>query len=923
MLSSPHMLVSYRHLLSFLCCCLWLQSFGQAQDLRIPDDPQGRIRHELEMLADPNTGKIPENIRLQELNYVYSSRANLQPSIQRANGYEVRNNATWTSRGPYNVGGRTRAVGIDSRNSNILLAGGASGGMYRSTDQGQNWTLVSNIGDHPSVTGIAQDPTSRDTWYYITGETAGNSASGGSAFFLGQGVFKSTDNGRTWQQLSSTIPVNRTQFGSGTRNEWQQCYDIAIDPVSGAVLVSNLRGIYRSTNGGTSWTQVVDASISQSGQWSHLDVVSTGTNSRLFYASTHSFGTQKGIFRSTDGINWTPITLPSSFPNVYRRIEIAIAPSNPDIVWFLVYESNTSNKLYRYQHSAGDWSDRSEQLPDIGGSVGNFNPQGGYNYVIKVKPDNPEYVFIGATNLHRSSDGFQSKQVSANTGPTQWIGGYSPANNVSSYPDHHPDIHTLVFLPGSNISAICGHDGGLSLTTDITTGTTGNTPVQWRSLNNGYLTTQIYAIAIDPYKGFDDKLMAGFQDNGNWITTSPKPDNLWGEERGGGDGAWNSIVTGTDIRYFSQQNGSILRNRSASPSSFNQIDGIQPSQASGQRFINPFILDKNVSNRMYYPAGLEMWRNNDLAAIESGFTFQGTTTGWVRLSTASLSSGSISALDVSKTPANVLYYGTNNGQIYRIDNAHLSSTPTRTNIYSDRGLPSDGFVSCITVDETDANRVFVAFSNYGIRSVFYTTNGGQTWTDISGNLEENPDGTGNGPSVRWVAIHRPEESGDVIYYAGTSTGLYSTTQLNGLNTVWTQEGANSIGNVPVVMIRTRAEDGLVAIGTHGRGAFNAKVGGKILVTSIEESLNAPTEKLVLFPNPTTDELIIALQQTQRELAKAEIYDLQGRLVQETLLRTFSGQDLSTTVSLSQLPAGTYLVRVITAEQVFNERLMKQ
>jgi len=115
----------------------------------------------------------------------------------------------------------------------------------------------------------------------------------------------------------------------------------------------------------------------------------------------------------------------------------------------------------------------------------------------------------------------------------------------------------------------------------------------------------------------------------------------------------------------------------------------------------------------------------------------------------------------------------------------------------------------------------VVFSNYNVVSVFATTDGGTTWTAIAGNLEQNPNGGGSGPSCRWVKIL--PVGGTKIYYIGTSTGVYSTGYLNGANTVWEQEGASVIGNVVVDMIDARSSDGMVVAATHGNGIFSATV----------------------------------------------------------------------------------------------------
>ncbi|WP_082226521.1 Ig-like domain-containing protein [Microscilla marina] len=816
-----------------------------------------RLKHETMMLRDPATGKIPLNMREKELNYVYSSRARLLPSL---NPNARTTGGAFSIRGPYNVGGRTRALGVDTRNTSIIMIGGASGGLYRSTNGGTSWTMVSSPNTNPSITGIAQDPINQDTWYYTTGEAIGTvSTNMGGATYLGDGVFKSTDNGATWSQLSSTKPTSSVTFGGGTRAEWQFCHDIVIDPINSAVLVANFKGVYRSTDGGTSWTQVLDAKASFTTDLTQMDVLKTGVSSKVYYAGTHSSGTNKGFFTSTDGITWTKITSPGSMPTSWERIEVAIAPSNSNIVWFFVSNQSKTYKLYKYEAGGAGWTDRSANLPAVGGNVGNLNTQGSYNMIMSVKPDNENYVFIGGTSLYRSSDGFATAVNTNNTGNSRWIGGYSPDNDISRYPNHHPDIHSFIFMPNSNTEVLCGHDGGVSkgdiTATDGTpTGRSKPHPVTWTALNNGYYTTQAYSIAIDPTTSGDNRLIMGFQDNGNWSVNATGSTSVWGEEVGGGDGCYTAIVAGKNIRYISTQNGSVARIEGTDPQNPTSNNHVHPSKesiasggynVSGQLFVNPFILDKNDQKIMYYPAGTELWRHKDVESINTGWNFSGTkATGWEQLTSASIGSGKISVLAVSKSTANVLYYGTTDGQLYKLTNANTGTSPTRTNIYTGKGFPSGAHVSCIAVDEEDANNVFVTFSNYKVKSVFHSTDGGSNWTDVSGNLEENTDGSGNGASVRWLAIHKPA-TGNKLYYAGTSTGLYFTNALNGTSTSWTQVSADVIGNVPVSMIKTRSVDGLIAVGTHGKGAFSATV-------TDGNNTNAPIANTLLPANNGTN-----------------------------------------------------------------------
>ncbi|MEX0275793.1 MAG: T9SS type A sorting domain-containing protein, partial [Flavobacteriaceae bacterium] len=188
---------------------------------------------------------------------------------------------------------------------------------------------------------------------------------------------------------------------------------------------------------------------------------------------------------------------------------------------------------------------------------------------------------------------------------------------------------------------------------------------------------------------------------------------------------------------------------------------------------------------------------------------------WVeQAQTATLDGSSITALDISKYPvANKLYYGTNSGGIYRVENANLDDQPA-VDVSTGKGLPQ-GYVSNIYVDQKNSNRVFAVFSNYGIPSVFMSRNAGETWRDISGNLEENRDGSGNGPSVRWFAMNGKNDG----YFVGTSTGLYYAPLLRGKNTYWFREPLR-IGNGVVTQVKTR-KDGFVAAAVHGNGVYSA------------------------------------------------------------------------------------------------------
>ncbi|MEO1053861.1 MAG: fibronectin type III domain-containing protein [Bacteroidota bacterium] len=771
------------------------------------DNVEERAEFNFNRIKDPRTGQLPENIRERELRYVRSPRARLLPEyntlgqegdfIKRGAGDQT---SSWVNRGPFNVGGRTRALAIDINNEDILLAGGVSGGMWRTTDQGTTWTRVTTADQHPTVTDVKQDtrPGFQDTWYYTTGERIGasQSARNGAAFLAGNGIYKSTDNGVSWSVLPAT--VNTTPQSFSVADPFDLIFGIEVHPTTGDLYVATFAGIYRSTNGGTSFDEVLTAEFDN---FSDIHISNTG----VIYAALDAGGAVGGIYRTTDGAagTWTNITDPG-YPTTFARTVIHTAPSNPDVLYVFSDGTPTApvgHDLWKYTYVSGDgsgaggtWEDRSANLPAFGGPVGSFDSQGGYDLYVRVHPTDENMVFLGGTNIYRSTDGYA-------TSSGVWIAGYSPLNNVSLYTNHHPDQHSLEFFPSNPDKVVSGHDGGVSITQDITTSIAGIEPVAWTSLNNGYLTTQVYALSIGP----GDQLMSGFQDNSTWFTNNDTPDDPWVDVFSG-DGSYNAFNDEGDVRYLSSQRGNVFRRTYASANSATPLtsQGISPAQGL---FVAPFELDPNNDERMYYAAANTLWRNDNLLSAT-------TINGWTQLTNAA-ASANVSALAVSELPSNIVYFGTTAGEVFKINNANVGN-PSAVDIFTGKGLPG-GNVASIDINAFDANDVVITFSNYSIPSIWRTTDGGNTWTDISGNLEENPDGTGSGPSVRWVA----RVGNNDRYFAGTSTGLYSTTAVTGATTVWTQESVAGFRNMVVEQVRIRDEDGLVVIGTHGNGLFSA------------------------------------------------------------------------------------------------------
>ncbi|WP_066508172.1 FlgD immunoglobulin-like domain containing protein [Rufibacter sp. DG15C] len=839
------------------------------------DDPNARDNYEFERLKDPNTGKIPENIREREL--AFSSRIPTAEQILRQKSpFTKMASANWSHRGPYNVGGRTRAFAFDVSNENVLLAGGVSGGMWRSTNGGTTWSKTTDPNQLHSVTTVAQDkrPGKTNVWYYGSGEILGNSASKSGASYYGNGIFKSVDNGATWNPLSSTQTTVTTTFN----NAFEYTYRVATNPANSTqdeVLAAIYGGIRRSVNGGVNWTPVLGfgANIPSSGNapyFADLDISSTGVMYAGLSQLSGSLGTatEKGAFRSTNGTTWTNIT-PASWPAIYERIVMDISPSNENIVYYFVYSENSSGaetpNLWKYEYLSGDgsgaggtWTNLSANIPMLGGKSGNLDLQGGYNMVVKVKPDNSNVVILGGTNLYISTNGFTS------TSTTKKIGGYVADNlSYNLYPAHHPDQHEVSFSLTNPRVVYSAHDGGISKTTNVLA-----SQVEWTSLNRGYLTTQFYTVAMD-LNSIDNFIVGGMQDNGSWYVEERSETQPW-QEAFGGDGAFAAVTEHSLL--VSAQNAIIYRFIFNQDGYTGEYSRINPPKAKGYLFINPYNVDPNNEHTLYLPAGDTLWRHKNIDALPRGEVQ--TTVGWDVI--AALNTNEvISAVGVSKVPANVVYFGTRAGKLYKIQYG-LGVAPTKIEI-TGSNFPA-GNIGCIAVDPRDANKVVATFTNYGIVSLFYTTDGGNSWTAVAGNLEENPNGSGSGPSTRWVSI-LPSTNGNIKYFVGTSTGLYATSSLDGTATNWVREGNTSIGQVPVDMVISRTTDDLVVVGTHGNGVYSARYDGPLAAAEEVDLAIAPGLGQS-YPNPFRKGMTTTIPFTLTKASQVNLtlFDLTGKAV---------------------------------------------
>jgi len=792
-----------------------------------------RMEYELRRLRDPQTGRIPEKMRARELAFAQKIP---NRGLVLKKGETPLFAETWSRRGPINVGGRTRALAIDlnyNGNSNRrILAGGASGGMFLSEDDGASWKLTTTLAQLASVTCLAQDPNNKNVWYYGTGENSGTVETVGGSPLWGQGIFKSLDGGNNWTQLASTIQNNKV---TAPDNALDVVTNIAVHPQSSAIFAAAFPGILRSTDGGGSWQLILGRTQFP---FSFTTDVAIATGGTIYAALSRTGGNfaEYGVYRSTTGGNqWSNITPNALATDPYRMV-LGTAPSDPNTLYLIVQANRAGavaldHQLFRYNAANNTWTDLSASIPNEQGAEGNasFSSQRGYDLIVKVKPDNPNVVWIGGTNLYRSANGGQTFTR---------VGGYLRPEDYAAFANHHADQHAIAFFPNNPNAMLSGNDGGLAKTTNVLA-----QPQTWTSLNTGYLTTQFFTVAVDPQAG-SDLIIGGTQDNGCWLTEASAYETPW-SSLPSGDGGYCAVAPGGLPFYFSSQSAqgflraNIVNNQAV-------LSIVRPAGAQDFLFVAPYQLDPNDSRVMYLAAGNAIWRNSNLDQIPAG-NQQPTSINWSVLSNSAVANMQVTTLAASKTPANRLYFGATDNQskpvLIRVDNA--PANPAGTNI-APPGAADGAYLSCVGVNPQNADEIIAVFSNYNVKSLWHSTNGGANWTEAEGNL-----GGEDGPSIRWTTIV-PTNNGK-IYFLATSTGIYSTTTLNGANTVWAPEGATPIGNVVVEMIVARPSDGVVVAGTHGRGVYSAKLAGvggtaslNVNVTELNIALRPGTTRSVQF-----------------------------------------------------------------------------
>ncbi len=839
---------------------------------------QERLEYELAFQRDPQTGEIPRDQQILELQNTLE--------MSRNQNFTRSSDNVYVNRGPSNLGGRTRALVIDISDptGNTMLAGAVSGGVFRTTNGGQSWTKVSPNSEIHNVTAIAQDPRPgfQNIMYYSTGEAVGNSAALGAGF-LGQGIWQSTDGGLNWTQ----IPETDSTF-EAFDSIFDLTFSLEVSPVTGDLFVATINSIVRY-DGNTFVTELDNNGVSQ---FMDVEIDSTGR----VYGAIGGNGVNNGVYTSETGDGtWVRIAQngsPVGWSSVGRLI-VASAPSNENFL-YAIY-SNGANSganqveadLWRYDFAADEWTDFSSKMPnEPGGPVAGVDPfsiQGGYDLDIVVRPDNENYVAIAGTSVYRIQDIENDPQFGI-------IGGYNGSQvalyNTPNGDQHHPDVHSLVFNPFDSNVFFTGTDGGIHRTDDI-----DDPQVDWVNLNNSYQTYQYYHVDIDPAEG-SDFVLGGAQDNGTTIggTTVGLPDLTEHNMFFGGDGVGvgiGRIGANNPFRlYFGTQLGNFLR--------FNQLtNNITPiaPQGSNSIFVTYFHLDPDNNNTLYYAGLSRVFRTTDAENV--------TPTTWDDLGV--LAAGErvrrYATTRGDYDPAtSYLLIGGDRGNILRLDDPeNATNLSEAVNITPPGASTANGtIVSGFAIHPTNPDIVMAVYANYNITNIFLTTNATSdtpTWEVAERNLSAH--------SIRSAAI--TEINGQIGYYVGTARGLFSSP--DPLGTDWSLEGFNQIGMAVISDLKYRPSDNRLLIGTHGNGMYDTTA-TTLAVDDI--TANDAQNNFSVFPNPTSDILNFRITGAN-SISSFQIIDYTGRILEEGSIDDVSQGN----VDVSGYSNGVYFIRAIT------------
>jgi photosystem II stability/assembly factor-like uncharacterized protein len=733
--------------------------------------------------------EVPEEIRtrnsFKRFEWFYRQRAfpfdTIQHSVyatelnrEGARWLDRHSALTWSQIGPRsivstwppqwgNMSGRVRAVAVHPTDPDFLYIGAASGGLWKTTNGGGVWAKLSEDFASNAFGAIAIDPQNPNIVYAGGGEAVQFS---NTWIYPGRGLYKSTDGGSTWTQITNGFG-DMTHFGALVVSPHNSSIVFAALGSGNTFLGTNLQneGIWRSTDAGITWTRTLNVQDA-------FDIIPHPTDSSVVYAATGGATSTSGFHISTNnGSTWT--TSNSGLPAASQigRIQITLCRNSPAIMYAVIYGSSTT-RAYKSTNGGASWGQISSGV-QLGGTYNGttWADQGWYDLTIAVHPINPDIVYIGNVELHRTTNGQDFLPVRSPTGP---FGGTRAWDSPM-----HTDYHKIVFSESNPNTIYAGGDGGIYRSTD------GG--VTWPSINTLISSIQYYRISSHPTN--PDIVIGGAQDNGNYRTADR------------GATPWAIVTTGDGMEsffdhtnpnnvYMSTQNGNLLK--SISGGLYGTFSGISPPWESTPNWITPYFMHP-TNNQIIYAASRRFWRSTNAGS------------NWVAIS-PSITTNAIHTVSQSRVNHDMFILaagGTSN------QNPQVMVSDDGGSSWRNVSIPGPArYISRVVTHPHNAQMVFAVRSGFGSGKVYVSADFGDTWTNISGDLPDIPH------NDLFIDPLRPYD-----YYVANDFGVYLTT--NG-GTTWTPK-STGMPIVPVLDFDYFHSNGtrLLRAGTHGRSAFES------------------------------------------------------------------------------------------------------
>ena len=725
------------------------------------------------------------------------------------------------------VSGRVGALAIRQDGTRIL--GAAGGGIW--VWNGTSWVPKTDNMPSLHIGALAVAPSDDNVVYAGTGEGA---LSGDSYF--GNGILKSTDGGNTWSHVSGDyfygVSISRIVVDPSNANH---LYAATLRGRGGVRRTSPVQhsrfGIWESTDGGATWSLLKQAPQGTNGA---TDLELDPQNGDLYASFWHD-----AIYKSTNGgASWKTIMngLPANANYAAGLTRFSISLSHPasqsqatlyaGFDWYGNDGTYHQSEVFKSTNAGGSWSQLSQ--PDPNGTFNKENVSGYcagqcfYDNVIEADPTNPDVVFAGgvydyahgAGGIFRSTDGGQT-----------WTNlGY----------DQHPDFHAVAFDPANTQHVMIGSDGGVWYSTDLGGRSSTSTPlsaVDWQDLNRSLSTTTFTSIATNPQT--PSYVWGGSQDNGTEHTFGTDLGSTqalsWFDLFSGDGGQVMVDPTDSSYIYGTYYGISPYRDNPACGGFCffsNQYirNGINLSDRS--EFYTPWVMNQDNPNQLFLGTYRLYRTDNAKAPAAADVTWKPISGDLTTGCTGGAPNGgrgcTISAIGIGGGQA--VYTGSEEGLVHLSPDAKTSDNPAWTDVTGN--LPGRP-VSSIAVDRSNYRIAYVAFDGFNAGTVgqpghvFKTTNGGQKWTNISGNLPDVP--------VNSVVL---DPSYPNTLYAGTDVGNFVT--YDG-GATWGQLGTG-LPDVTIGQLNLDpSQPGVrtLAAGTYGRSAW--ELNDNLSVPAFDES----------------------------------------------------------------------------------------